>query len=554
MLKSLWIIMLFVPSMLCAAEDWPHWTGPESRNVSAETDLVESFDRKTLANVRWVTRLGEMAFGAPTISNGRVFVGTNMASVREDKRFRGIRGGVVACLDEVTGERIWNLTCPERTWGFPKKTHMEDQRWGICSSPTVDGDRIYVVTNGGDLVCLDVEGLANGNDGPFQDEGQFMAGEGNEPVALLESDADIIWHYDIPRELDVAPHDVASSSVLVDGNVLYLTTSNGIGRGSPVYAVKRDAPAFIAVDKRTGKFLAREEVVLSRNLFHAQWGSAIKAEVNDRKLIVLGGNDGFCYAFELIVDVEHADPVLKMVWKYDCVPQHYRQYPNGKEIYYYQGDLRVYKRKAKLNKEIAAFIKDNPKKKQVGKFIDLEPFNNGDGSFVGPSEILASPVVYEDRVYVAIGRDPLHGMGRGVLSCFKATGEGDVSDSAEVWSFEGIGRSMSTVAVADGLVYAGDLAGNFYCLDAITGELVWQEKTGNEIWGSPVVADGKVYLNTQNSFWIFKAGRVRKVLHMSRGGSECGPVVANGVVYAYIRGQLFSLQKNLDRVNDSLAN
>jgi len=161
MLKSLWIIMLFVLSMLCAAEDWPHWTGPESRNVLAETDLVESFDRKTLGNVKWVTRLEEMAFGAPTISDGRVFVETNMASVHEDKRFGGIRGGVVACLDEVTGEQIWNLMCPERTWGVPKKTHMEDQRWGICSSPTVDGDRIYVVNNGGDLVCLDFEGLAN---------------------------------------------------------------------------------------------------------------------------------------------------------------------------------------------------------------------------------------------------------------------------------------------------------------------------------------------------------------------------------------------------------
>ena len=315
-----------------------------------------------------------------------------------------------------------------------------------------------------------------------------------------------------------------------------------------MYAVKRDAPAFIALNKHTGTLLARETVGLSRDLFHAQWGSAIKVAVGERSVIVLGGNDGYCYGFDGLQDGKPlSNPELTMLWKYDCVPEHFRTYPSGKPIYYYQGDLRTYKRKEKLNKEIIAFNKDkaNKDKKPIEYLADLSLFNSGDGTFLGPSEILASPIEYEDKIYVAIGRDPLHGLGRGVLSCFKAPGRGDKSATATVWRFEGIGRSMSTVAVDEGLVYAGDLEGRLFCLDALTGELIWQHDTGHQIWGSPLVADGKVYLNTQNSFWIFKAGREKEVIFTSKGGSECGPIVANGVVYAFIRGNLYAL-KNID--------
>ena len=108
---------------------------------------------------------------------------------------------------------------------------------------------------------------------------------------------------------------------------------------------------------------------------------------------------------------------------------------------------------------------------------------------------------------------------------------------------------MSSVAVHDDLVYAADLAGRIYCLDAITGALQWRHETKDEIWGNPLVADGKVYVNARRSFWILAAGRERKVLFSSRGGSECGPIAANGVVYAFIRGKLYA-----NAVNDKGEN
>lgn len=548
------ILALSGPGSDAIAEDWPHWTGPSGRNVADEWGLPDSFDRKTQRNIKWVTPLGDVVFGAPTISRTRVFVGTNMAAVRDDQCFRRLRGGVLACLDEATGERLWNLVSPERTQGLPANAFMEEQRWGICSSPTVDGQRVYVITNGDDLLCLDVNGLRDGNDGPFQDEAQYMAGEGNRAVELIDTDADIIWRYDIPRELGVAPHDVGSCSVLVYGDVVYTSTSNRIGRYDKIEsvsnAVNPDAPAFIALNKYTGTLLATDDTKISKTLFHAQWGSPSLGRVGERDLILLGGSDGFCYAFEALGkktgdNISSFVESLKTVWSFDCNPPHYKQAADGTRIEYSWGDHRDYKRRAKLVRDIEDAYKNGTvsEEKVIQFHASIEKYNASAGTFIGPSEILTSPVFYEDYVYVVTGRDPLHGLGRGVLNCLDATQEGDIMNSGKAWSFEGIGRSLSTPAFADGLVYAADIAGMVYCLDAQTGELVWQQDTGHEIWGNPLVADGKIYLNARQSFWIFKAGRKKEVLFTSRGGGESGPVAANGAVYAFIRGSLYAIGK-----------
>jgi outer membrane protein assembly factor BamB len=92
-----------------------------------------------------------------------------------------------------------------------------------------------------------------------------------------------------------------------------------------------------------------------------------------------------------------------------------------------------------------------------------------------------------------------------------------------------------------GLVYAADLAGRVYCLDALSGALQWQHETEDEIWGNPLIADGKLYISARRSFWVFTAGKEMQLLFTSRGGSECGPIAANGVVYAFIRGKLYAI-------------
>src|SRR5262249_17191821 len=112
------------------------------------------------------------------------------------------------------------------------------------------------------------------------------------------------------------------------------------------------------------------------------------------------------------------------------------------------------------------------------------------------SEVIATPVIWEDKVYVAVGQDPEHGEGIGHLWAIDATKDGDGTGSGLVWhrGNQDFGRSISTVAIADGILYASDLSGRLYCLDARTGQHHWTHDLAAAVWGSPFVADGKVYI------------------------------------------------------------
>ena len=184
---------------LVAGEDWPVWSRDGSGNLfSPETGIAADFDpgkfvrgseeidMATTKNVRWAAKLGSQTYGNTTVSGGKVFVGTNNETPR-DKRHIGDRGNVY-CLDEKTGELLWQLVVPKL--GAGKVSDWE--YLGICSSPSVEDNRVYIVSNRCEILCLDTEGMKNGNQG-LQDEGKFMAGKGKPPLTPTELDADIIW-------------------------------------------------------------------------------------------------------------------------------------------------------------------------------------------------------------------------------------------------------------------------------------------------------------------------------------------------------------------------
>jgi outer membrane protein assembly factor BamB len=509
-----------------ARADWPQWGGTHERNmISAEANLPETFepgeklpsgggiDPETTRNVRWAAKLGSQTYGNPTVAGGRVFVGTDDFMLSEhDSRFTRTKGGVTQCLDDATGELLWQLVVPKRT-KLPPDAHFGHQHLGVCSSPTVEGDRVYVITSAGEVACLDVDGLADGNDGPFVDEAQYMVGDGGKPVELADTDADIVWLFDTIGQCGVVPHDAASCSVLIHGDFLYTSTSNGVD-GPHAKVVNPDAPAIIVLQKKTGRLVATDGEEISTRLWHAQWSSPSLGRVGGRTLIFFGGGDGYCYAFEALAKMPDGDlPVeLATVWKYDANPPHYRL-RDGKPIPYYDGD----------------------KRKRRG--------NNNDGKYLGPSQIIATPVFHKDRIYVAIGQDPAHGRGRGMLHCIDATKTGEVTESGKVWSYDGIERTMSTVAVADGLVYCPGIAGRLHCVDAETGEVYWTHDTDAETWASPLVADGKVYLGTQKHFWVFAAGKEAKVLSQIRLGAPayCSTIADRGTLYVASQRYLWAV-------------
>jgi outer membrane protein assembly factor BamB len=153
-------------------------------------------------------------------------------------------------------------------------------------------------------------------------------------------------------------------------------------------------------------------------------------------------------------------------------------------------------------------------------------------------------VIYENRLYVTIGQDPLHGRGRGALSCIDPTGTGDLTKSHCLWQYTDMGRSMSTVSIADGLLYVAETWGKIHCLDARTGEVQWIYDLDDEIWSSTFVADGKVYIGTRSGLTVLAAGKKKEHLADIKLGSPVWsvPSAANGVLYVASQKNLFAVK------------
>ncbi|MBN2505215.1 MAG: PQQ-binding-like beta-propeller repeat protein [Verrucomicrobia bacterium] len=524
------VFMVIAAGVGSRAGDWPQWGGPDpGRNmVSGETGLpvffrpgVKSAQGSGIVSgstehVRWAVRLGSYLYGNPTVSAGRVFVGTDDSILRGDTRLRPTKGGMVQCLDEATGEVRWRLRTPNRGEDrLPPGAHYGQQHCGTCSSPAVAGRRAYVLSSACEVVCLDVDGLANGNDGPFRDEGRYLVGPGKRPVPVQPGDADIVWVCDLVDALGVCPHDVASCSVLVDGRFVYTVTSNGVD-GPHAKCPRPDAPSFVALDAETGRVLATDAEGMGRRLWHCLWAPPSLGTVNGRRLVFFGGGDGVCYAFEALTDVPREPVLLKKVWHYDCNPPEYRL-RDGKPIPYYAGD----KRKA-------------------------NSANKNDGLYLGPSQIIATPVFHDGRLYVAIGQDPMHGRGRGLLHCIDPSKTGDITRTGRVWSYDGIERTMASVAIADGRLYAADLSGRVHCLDVATGRPLWTHDLKAETWATPLVADGKIYVGTKSRLMVLAAGpEPRELARISLGAPAYGtPVAANGTLFVASQQYLWAAQQD----------
>jgi outer membrane protein assembly factor BamB len=441
-----------------------------SRNmVSDEKGLPTEWDPETGLNVKWVAELGSQTYAGPVVAGGKVFVGTN--NQREyNPKLKGDRGNVMA-FDAATGKLLWQSAHPKLGAGRVNDWPLQ----GVCSTPFVEGDRVYYVSNRAEVVCADTEGFRDGdNDGPYKDEKETG-----------EIDEDVIWKFDMIGELDVFPHNLAAGSPLIVGDILFTITGHGVDEGhinipSPL------GPSFIALNKKTGE-LVWESALPGEDVLHGSWSNPSYAVIKDKPQVLFPGGDGWLYAFE--------PRTGKLIWKFDL----------------------------------------NPK----GSKWEL----GGRGT---KNNVISTPVVHGDRVYIGVGQDPEHGEGPGNLWAIDATKTGDVTDTAAVWHVGGedFHRTMSTVSIADGLLYVADLSGFVYCLDLDTGKQLWQYDAFAAIWGSTFVADGKVYIGDEDGdIAVLKAGKKMELLHEVNMGAAVytTPVAKDGVIYVASRTKLFAL-------------
>jgi outer membrane protein assembly factor BamB len=241
------------------------------------------------------------------------------------------------------------------------------------------------------------------------------------------------------------------------------------------------APAVIALNKKTGKLVWEDNSPFDR-ILHGQWSTPMIAEIGGVLQLVHGQGDGWVRGYEALSG--------KKLWEFDANP------------------------------------KDSvwPKTR---------------------NEVIATPVFWDGLVYIANGQDPEHGEGVGHMYAIDATKRGDITQSGRVWHYDKIRRSISSAAIKDGVVYYPDFSGFVHAVDAKTGKPYWTHDMFAAIWGSVLVADGKLYIGDEDGdVTVLAEGKEKKVLAENSLGSSVysTPVPANGALYIANRNQLWALQ------------
>src|SRR5262249_8223292 len=163
---------------------------------------------------------------------------------------------------------------------------------GICSSPVVEGDRLYFVNNRAEVVCAEVAGAG----GKSKD----------------------LWTYDMIGKQGVFPHNLAVCSPLAVGDTLFVVTANGVDEGH-INIPRPDAPSFLAINKKTGELIwkdnapsqalveaqksgTRVDMRKLKNsgsiLMHGQWANPVYAEPNGKAMIIFPGGDGWIRGYD----------------------------------------------------------------------------------------------------------------------------------------------------------------------------------------------------------------------------------------------------------------
>jgi len=472
-----------------AAGTWTMFGGTLSRNMInlADKNIPDEWNVKAKKNVLWTVKLGSRAYGGPIVSDGKVLVGTNNEGNR-DPAEKGDRG-VLMCFDAKTGDFLWQDVHNKLESGQVNDWPRE----GVCSTPIVEDGKVYYVTNRCEVVCVELAGDAK------------------------TKKTKQLWHLDMMKTLGVFPHNMSAGCPLILGDILYTVTGNGVDEDH-INLPSPDAPSFIAINKLTGKVIWKDNAP-GKNVMHGQWSNPMAMEVDGKTQVVFPGGDGWLRAYE----PKTGEPI----WRFDANP------------------------------------KDS--KYELG----------GKGT---RSDFIGTPVAYKGKIFIGTGQDPEHFEGVGHLWCIDPVGKkGDISpdliadgskfppkikanpNSAVVWHYGGpvskadadkenrdyyFGRTMSTCAIDDDVIYVAELAGYMHCVDAKTGKRFWTHDMKSQVWGSPLLVDGKIYIATEDGdVWIFKANKEKaepKKIEMD-SPIRSTPVVVEGIMYIMTESSLIAI-------------
>ena len=497
--------------------------------------VPSSFNVKTGKNILWKVKVGSQSFAGPVVSGDKVFVGTNNMASYLERYPADVDLGVLLCFDTTTGHFLWQASHEKLDTGRQHDWPLQ----GVTTTPTVEDDRVYYVSNRGELMCVDTEGFYDD-----EDDGDPASSEipSDRESAARRQEADIVWQLDMIGQLGVSPHNASCSTPCIVGNRLFVVTGHGVGFDH-VKPPSTEPPSFISVDKRNGKLLWSDSSP-NPNVLHGQWGSPVAGVFGGVPQVVFPGGDGWLYSF----DPAGRNGKSKLLWKFDCNPKTSKWELGGR------GDR-----------------------------------NN----------LVGRPTIHQGRIFVMVGQDPEHGDGPGRIWCIDPTRRGDVSselvfnkaspdvpiphkrvqacveddgdftrpnpNSAADWCYtstdlngdgeidfdEEMHRGIGHIVCLGDLLFASETAGYLHCVNAKTGRAHWIHDLFARTWSSPVLsADHVLVTDEDGQFTAFGISKHRSVampsgqpLTESYFDSPIygTPTITNNILYVLTRNELLAI-------------
>jgi outer membrane protein assembly factor BamB len=523
--RTLLIAMLvatFTPR--APADDWPTFGRDRTRNsVSPERNPPldwrvkggsvllgkDAAEEKTAedGNIRWTAALPGQTHSTPVVSNGLVWIGAAYGWYSDGKK----PGGSLCCFRESDGRLVYE----RRSESLPQRVH--DPGWtGLGSSPLVEGESLWYVTNRWEVVCLDIGPLLSSK-GPARER----------------------WIVDLAREFGVFPRSMLMgpprhcSIAPSYRDRIFVTTGNGVDESRRKVPAP-DAPAIVCLDKNTGKTLWTDRSP-GGNVLATEAASPLVADIAGRGQVVVPQGDGWLRSF---------DPMSgKTLWQFDMNRKESVWGPRGERDHGWSSpvlyDGRIY---VTTGQEIEHG--EGP-----GRLLCIDPTKSGDIS-----------------QELAVDRDGNPLPQRRVQAVIAEDGERAIAnpDSGLVWEFDAshaeferqFHRSISSVAAHDGLVVATDSSGLIHCLDAATGEWHWSFDMLSTCWTTPLIVGGYVLVADEDGNVmtvrlsadpaVALAEDLPPVVNVG-AAVYASPVFANGTLYIASRDKVYAIGRGRDR-------
>jgi len=535
--------------------DWPQWQGPDRTAHSKETGLLKEWP-KDGPPLAWKVKSLGGGDSTPSVASGRIY---GMAHRGEDE--------VVWALSEKDGKELWAVRL-----GPAYTTSWHQSKEGPSATPTVDGDRLYVMGLAGNVACLRVA------DGQMLWQRHLMADFGGRMP---------MWSYRESPLVDgdkviCTPGGTETTMVALNkltGEVIWKNfVPEKAGQTAPARPENRPNvietdPLLSALDKDRNKEIAAEELAAAPTVLLTldknQDGSLTEDEVTPAGAAPGGQGQGQGQGRR------RGGGLMRMMKAHSALDADQNGSLDAAEIKNATAALRKIdaNRDAKLTEDEAGMKHFGPQdtgaayssaiaidfggQRQYVQFLatTVAGVSAADGKLLwrydkpanGMRLNISTPIFHDGHIFAASA----YGAGGGLARLTKNS-SGEFA-AEEVWFSKNMENHHGGVILHDGALYGangGNGGGYLACLDFKTGEVLWNERDADKrrvTKGSVAFADGRIYYRTEEGVILLIEPSRQEYLERGRFTQPertdkpawAHPVIANGKLYIRDQDTLF---------------